>query len=190
MIGCQDFCGHYDWTFEYLRRKYGEDAVREYWEQAISRDSQIHARELIEATGFKGMEEYWGHTLADEAAGYSAARAEDVYRIDMFACPSKGYLISNNLEAYHDYCDHCMGWIKPVMDDAGFTIDHEHNHHGQCWWEMRRREDEEGKQLIRAAHPSEIGAVAGHKDVRLRAEWRTKKHDLFLNSERVREPTV
>ena len=44
VIGCQDFCGHYDWTFEYLRREFGEEAVRDYWEQAISVDSQRHAR--------------------------------------------------------------------------------------------------------------------------------------------------
>ena len=28
VIGCQDFCGHYDWTFEYLRREFGEEAFR------------------------------------------------------------------------------------------------------------------------------------------------------------------
>ncbi len=30
MIGVQDFIGYYDWTFEYLRRNFGEQAVRDY----------------------------------------------------------------------------------------------------------------------------------------------------------------
>jgi hypothetical protein len=138
MIGVQDFIGYYDWTFEYLRRTHGEEAVREYWGNCIAFDSQQHAVKLICDKGFAGMEEYWGHTLAMEEAGYAATRSEDCYRIDMHKCPSKGFLLDHGLEAYHDYCEHCMGWIKPVMDQAGFVIDHVHNHHGQCVWEMRR----------------------------------------------------
>lgn len=176
MIGCQDFCGYYDWTFEYLRRTYGEEAVRAYWEKAIAGDSQQHARELILGKGFEGMEEYWGHTLAEEEAGYVASRTEDVYRIDMHECPSKVFLIQRNLAAYHDYCDHCMGWIKPIMDEGGFTIDHEHNHQGQCWWEIRRKG--------MGGKPCGLGELSGEKDVRRKEGWESEKHDLFLDSEK------
>ena len=72
MLGCAEFCGYYDWTFEYLRRLAGEEAVAEYWLEAISRDSQRHAYELIKSKGFAGMDEYWGHTLGEEEAGYVA----------------------------------------------------------------------------------------------------------------------
>jgi hypothetical protein len=92
----------------------------------------------------------------------------------MHECPSKGYLTQHNLSAYHDYCDHCMGWIKPIMDEAGFTIDHEHNHLGQCWWEMRRAGDGED--------PSEPAGLSGEKDVRLQGNWKSDRHHLFLNS--------
>ena len=51
------------------------------------------------------------------------------------------FLLRNGLEQYRDYCDHCMGWIGPVMKGAGFVVDHEHNHCGQCWWEFRRASD-------------------------------------------------
>ncbi len=137
MIGVQDFVGYYAWTFEYLRRKYGEEAVRDYWHRAISLDSQRHARALIMARGFEGMAAYWGHTLAMEEAGYTFQRGAEYFRIDMFACPSQGYLDRHGLAFYHDYCEHCMGWIKPLMDDAGFVVHHEHNHRGQCYWEMQ-----------------------------------------------------
>lgn len=179
MIGCQDFCGYYDWTFEYLRRTYGEEAVRLYWEEAIARDSQRHARDLIVSKGFDGMEAYWGHTLAEEQAGYVAMRTEDAYRIDMHACPSMGFLIAHGLKAYHDYCDHCMGWIRVIMDEAGFVIHHEHNHKGQCWWEMRRRG--------RPGRPSAVGELSGSNDVRLREDWKSKRHHLFINSVRTDE---
>ena len=27
MLGCQDFCGYYDWTFHYMRRHFGQEAI-------------------------------------------------------------------------------------------------------------------------------------------------------------------
>lgn len=160
MLGCYDFCGHYEWTFGWLEREYGTELVQKYWRDAIGEDSQKHARELIVSGGFAGMEKYWGHTLAEESPnqGYTLTRTTESFRIDMHDCPSKGFLLRNGLENYHDYCDHCIGWIGPMMKDAGFVIDHEHNHCGQCWWLMRR-----------ANSPTPAPPTA--TDVRQRAEW-------------------
>ena len=163
MIGCYDFCGHYEWTFEWLRRQGGEDLVRKYWEQAIGGDSQTHAARLIKEKGFEGMAEYWAHTLGEKAAEYVATAANDVFRFEMHECPSKGFLLRNGLEQYHDYCDHCMGWIGPVMKEAGFHVNHEHNHCGKCWWEFRKTADQSAG--------SSVGTLSGASDVRLDAEW-------------------
>ena len=164
MLGCYDFCGHYEWTFEWFRARGGEPLVREYWDRAIAQDSQTHAAALIGAKGIAGMKEYWGHTLDHEAAGYHCTATDKVYRIDMHECPSKGFLIRNGLEQYHDYCDHCMGWIGPVLGRAGFVVDHQHNHCGKCWWEIRASSD--------PTPPSEPGKLSGKDDVRLRADWK------------------
>lgn len=177
MLGVQDFIGTYDWTFEYLRRTYGEDTLREYWGKCIAFDSQQHAVKLITEKGFAGMEEYWGHTLAMEEAGYVATRSEGCYRIDMHRCPSKGFLLEHGLGAYADYCEHCMGWIKPVMDRAGFVLDHVHNHQGQCWWEIRRA----GADRV----PSP--PVAEADDVTKSPAWRRGVHHRFRDSRRVEE---
>jgi len=163
MIGCYDFCGHYEWTFEWLRRQGGDSLVREYWATAIGGDSQRHAAVLIQEKGFEGMAEYWSHTLAEEEAGYIATKTEDVFRIDMHDCPSKGFLLRNGLEQYSDYCDHCIGWIGPVMKEAGFQVHHEHNHCGKCWWEFRR--------AIDPSAPSEIGGLSAKDDVRSHPDW-------------------
>lgn len=165
MIGCYDFCGHYEWTFAWLEREGGHALVRDYWRAAIARDSQRHAGELIQREGFAGMAKYWGHTLTEESPdlGFSITAKPDLFRIDMHACPSKGFLQRNGLKQYRDYCDHCMGWVGPVMREAGFVVDHEHNHCGQCWWEMRKAGS--------VSEPAAPGTVAGAKDVRLRPEW-------------------
>jgi hypothetical protein len=163
VIGVYDFCGHYDWTFEWLRQCAGEALVRQYWDEAIHQDSQRHASELIQKRGFAGMATYWGHTLDHEGAGFHTSAAEGVFRIDMQDCPSKGFLIRNGLSSYDDYCDHCIGWIGPMLKQAGFAVDHDHNHCGQCWWELRRSADQ--------TPPSKPGTLGGPEDVRLRAAW-------------------
>ena len=169
MIGCAEFILVYDWTFEYLRTTYGETTVHRYWEECISHDSQGHARALIVPNGIEGMRQYWGHTLAQEDAGYTSCSNEKILRMDMYECPSQGILRERNQANYHDYCDHCMGWIKPMMDDAGFVIHHEHNHNCMCWWEFVRPEDDRG--------PSQPGELAGDDDVRLREDWLTDDID-------------
>jgi hypothetical protein len=172
MIGCYDFCGHYEWTFAWLAAQGGHELVREYWDTAIHHDSQRHARELILARGFEGMKEYWGHALEQEAAAYHVSATDAVFRIDMHECPSKGFLIRNGLVQYRDYCDHCMGWIGPLMKEAGFVVDHEHSHGGQCWWEIRREDD--------LTKPGGPGDLSGSDDVRLRADWnRTAPPDVY-----------
>ena len=177
MLGCAEFCAYYDWTFEYLRKLVGEEAVADYWLEAIYGDSQQHAFELIKSKGFEGMDEYWGHTLAEEEAGYSALLGPDYYRIDMFACPSLGLLLQRGRQCYHDYCDHCMGWIGPLLEACGFAADHEHNHQGQCYWEIRKTAE--------AGEPSEPGEIAGDKDIRLRYNWDTGKMDVFRKSKKI-----
>jgi hypothetical protein len=165
MMGCYDFCAHYEWTFDWLEKEGGRALLREYWSEAISRDSQRHARDLIQRDGFAGMAKYWGHTLTEESPelGFSITRADEVFRIDIHDCPSKGFLLRNGLASCPDYCDHCLGWIGPMMRDAGFVIDHEHNHLGQCWWEMHPQKTDGGFTAP--------GAVAGINDVRLLPQW-------------------
>jgi len=163
MLGCYDFCGHYEWTFEWMSQRGGEPLLREYWDEAIHRDSQRHAIELIGSKGIEGMKEYWGHTLVDEGAGYHCTATDTVFRTDMHECPSKGFLIRNGLHQHHDYCDHCMGWIGPLLKECGWVVDHEHNHCGQCWWELRRATD--------PTRPGKPGELSGEHDVRKSAGW-------------------
>jgi hypothetical protein len=165
MLGTYDFCGHYEWTFGYLEGEGGRALVREYWDGAISGDSQQHLSALIRAEGFAGMRKYWAHTLGEESPerAFTITEAPGVFRIDMHDCPSKGFLLRNGLANHADYCDHCIGWIGPLMKRAGFVIDHEHNHCGQCWWEMRKRDA--------PASPTSPDEMLTKSDVRRQPNW-------------------
>ena len=170
MLGVYDFCGHYEWTFAWLEARGGKSLVHEYWDDAINQDSQRHASARILGKGIEGMKEYWGHSLSQEGAGYFTASTESAFRLDIHECPSKGFLLANGLEQYSDYCDHCIGWIGPMMKRAGFAIDHQHNHCGQCWWEFR--------QPSSGGLASGIGELAGEADARLHPNWKPGEQTL------------
>ncbi len=143
MLGCQDFCGYYDWTFHYLRRKFGQEAVHKFWIQAIALDSQSHYAAAGLERGLAGLYDTWVKTGVEEKCDWTFTldEAKNVLRLDMRECPSKGFLLKNDRNADEDYCDHCIGWIDPALQSIGAEVaSHEHNHCGQCWWEMRMKD--------------------------------------------------
>jgi len=142
MLGCHDFCGYYDWTFGYVRSRFGVKALRDLWAETIGRDSQRHYEEAGRRAGLAGLAREWNRTGIDEQCDWTFTLDEDrnVLRWDMRQCPSRGYLLTHDLQASEDYCDHCMGWIIPLLARIGIEVTgHEHNHFGQCWGEMSVR---------------------------------------------------
>lgn len=140
MLGCQDFCGYYDWTFQHVRRTFGQHAVRHLWQNAIGGESQKHYLDAATTEGLRGLYRVWMQTGNDEKCDWTFTldESKNILRWDMRECPSKGFLVANDLQNDEDYCDHCIGWIAPLLGEAGFeVIAHEHNHCGQCWAEMR-----------------------------------------------------
>lgn len=178
MLGCHDFCGYYEWTFHYLRRRFGNQALQEYWANSIAADSQQHYLDSTGKNGLQGLYRTWSKTGVDEECDWSVTLDEpnNLLRLDMRECPSKGFLIANDLNADEDYCDHCMGWIGPALHQIGAEVAaHEHNHCGQCWWEIR---------LLNEEQPP----VAASTDIRRDPRWQSGYLDRF--SHHVRLPIV
>jgi len=139
MLGCHDFCGYYDWTFHYVGRDHGREAVKLLWADAIVK-AQMHYTQAGVEQGLRGLYDVWVKTGEDERCDWTFTldEAKNVLRCDMRECPSKGHLIGNDLYADEDYCDHCVGWMNPLLEQVGAeVVAHEHNHSGQCWMEMR-----------------------------------------------------
>jgi len=139
MLGCHDFCGYYDWTFGYVRKRFGTEALSDLWAEAVGRDSQRHYEDAGRQDALAGLVRVWNQTGIEEHCDWTFTldEARNVLRWDMRQCPSKGFLLSNDCNADEDYCDHCMGWIIPLLTRIGIKVTgHEHNHLGQCWAEM------------------------------------------------------
>jgi hypothetical protein len=168
MLGCNDFCGYYDWSFHYVRRRWGRAGIEVLWREAIGGDSQRHyserglkgdspifaetqigtvPSEAAVQDGLRALYEVWVGTGQDEHCDWTFTldEAKNVLRWDMRQCPSKGFLLQNDLNADEDYCNHCMGWIIPMLEGVGAElVEHEHNHCGQCWATMRMKDRPSG----------------------------------------------
>jgi hypothetical protein len=172
MLGCHDFCGYYDWSFHFVRRNWGQAGVESLWNRAIGGDSQKHYSEPAAETGLRALYKTWVNTGEDEKCDWTFTLDEDknVLRWDMRECPSKGFLIRNDLHADEDYCNHCMGWIIPMLEGVGAEIaEHEHNHCGQCWATMRMKD--------RPSHPLQVDV-----DIRNDPRWKHGYLDRWANS--------
>ena len=175
MLGCQDFCGYYEWTFHYLRSKFGTPAVETFWREAIAIDSQSHYIAAGQQKLLLGLYEAWSNTGESEKCDWTVSidEARNHLRMDMRKCPSKGFLIENDLNADEDYCDHCMGWVGPALNIIGAeVVAHEHNHCGQCWWRIRM-----------ASPPSAEPELPD--DIRRDPSWQSGFIDRFEHNHRV-----
>jgi hypothetical protein len=175
MLGCHDFCGYYEWTFHHIRQTFGPRALHDFWASAIGADSQRAYVDAATRAGLRGLLDVWTKTGDDEQCDWTFTLDEQksVLRWDMRDCPSKGFLIDNDLSADEDYCDHCMGWIAPTLAGVGVEVArHEHNHRGQCWAEMRLA----GNAYIPLNLPI---------DIRHDVAWNAGYVDVFVNGQRV-----
>jgi hypothetical protein len=173
MLGCQDFCGYYEWTFHFVRRNWGPAGVESLWREAIGGESQRHYADAAAQSGLRGLYRTWVGAGEDEKCDWTFTLDEEknVLRWDMRQCPSKGFLTCHDLNADEDYCNHCMGWIIPMLESVGAEIvEHEHNHCGQCWATMRIKD-----RPSRALHVE--------ADVRDDPRWRHGYLDRWANNQ-------
>ncbi|NLX05693.1 MAG: hypothetical protein GXY33_11175 [Phycisphaerae bacterium] len=175
MLGVNDFIGYYDWTFHFLQRNFGQEALEKYWEEAIAKDALRPFFDAIADKGIVAMAEHWAYSAIGEECDCHICFSADYFRYDMHGCPSLGFVLKRGKCYYGDYCTHCMGWIKHVLANGGWKAWHEHNHRGQCWIEIRRKDD--------PGPPSEPGELAGQRDVRLRKDWPGGEHHYITPQE-------
>lgn len=169
MLGCQDYCGYSDWTFQHVRSTHGQAAVEAFWSEAIGADAQRHYLAAARRGGLAALLKLWNGAGDKEGCDWTFTLDEpnNVLRWDMRRCPSRQYLFDNNIAYDPDFCDHCVHWIDPELRKAGMeVVEHEHNHQGQCWGEMRVSD----KPYQTLALPS---------DVRRDPRWATGTIDRF-----------
>ena len=105
MIPSDHFVKFYNEVFKFLDSRNSGELEKYY--SLVSRNQEFHCLELFREKGLAGMYEYWEHIRIEE-------------NCEMTVCPSLSKITDNDGGACPKYCDHCPGWILPLMTKAGF----------------------------------------------------------------------
>ncbi|MCX5494739.1 hypothetical protein OSH11_08500 [Kaistia dalseonensis] len=120
MIPSDHFTRFYNEVFKFLETQ-GEEALEAYW-LAISKNQERHILELIQTRGLDGMYEYWSHIKIEENCDMDIDLDDDRLELRMHLCPSLSKVMDNDAAPMDRYCDHCAGWIGPIMDKTGYHM--------------------------------------------------------------------
>ena len=120
MIPSDHFTRFYNEVFKFLEDQ-GEEHLEAYWLE-ISKNQEKHTLELFKEKGLKGMYEYWDHIRIEENCDMDLKLDDEKLELRMNVCPSLSKVLDNDAEPMKRYCDHCAGWIGPIMDKVGYHL--------------------------------------------------------------------
>lgn len=120
MIPSDHFVKFYNEVFKFLQA-HGDGELEKYWLE-ISRHQEKHCLELFRTKGLKGMYDYWEHIRIEENCDMTLTLRDDCLTLEMHKCPSLSKVLDNDAQACEKYCDHCPGWIKPLIEKSGYHI--------------------------------------------------------------------
>ena len=116
MIPSDHFVRFYNEVFKFLDTKNG---LEDYYME-ISRHQERHCLECFMEKGLKGMEEYWGTIKVEENCLCTSWIEDDIRYSHMSRCPSLSKVLDCDAEPCAKYCDHCAGWVLPLMTKCGY----------------------------------------------------------------------
>ena len=120
MIPSDHFTRFYNEVFKFLEKQSEED-LKDYWLE-ISKNQEKHTLELFKEKGLRGMYDYWDHIRIEENCDLDLELEDDKLELRMNVCPSLSKVLDNDAEPMKRYCDHCAGWIGPIMDKVGYHL--------------------------------------------------------------------
>ena len=116
MIPSDHFVRFYNEVFKFLAENKG---LEPYYKE-ISRHQEFHCLEWFRRDGLKGMYDYWEHIRIEENCEMEQTLLPDRLLFKMSRCPSLSKVLDCDAEPFNGYCDHCAGWVLPLMTKCGY----------------------------------------------------------------------
>jgi len=142
MIPSDHFVRFYNEVFKALETR-GREHLVAYWRE-LGRLQSLVLAERFRTGGLQAAYDYWQVIFKEENCRGHAKLTEDCLELRLDYCPSLSKVLDNDAAPCRSYCDHCMGWVEPVMERAGLYAAHdiESRTEPHCSLRVfRRRED-------------------------------------------------
>ena len=123
MIPSDQFVRFYNEVFKFLDAQ-GKGALEDYY-RVVSEQQEMHCLELFKAHGLPGMKAYWDRIAIEENCDMCGTLYPDRFELVMNRCPSLAKATDNDAGAFSRYCDHCPGWVLPLLEKAGFNCEYD-----------------------------------------------------------------
>lgn len=120
MLPSDHFVRMYNELFKMLA-DLGTDHLQRYWLEIAGLQRSLLGP-FVERAGYRGMYEYWDHIRIEENCEMDLEYGDDYFRLRMLACPSLSKNLDNDAGLCSFYCDHCAGWIAPVLESYGYHV--------------------------------------------------------------------
>ena len=117
MIPSDHFVRYYNEVFKALEEQ-GIEHLAKYWD-GLGELQKVELTERFRTGRLQACYDYWARILKEENCVGRLSLTDDYFEFCMDRCPSLSKVLDNDAAACKFYCDHCMGWIRPVMDAAG-----------------------------------------------------------------------
>ena len=117
MIPSDHFVRFYNEVFKALEER-GHEHLVAYWRE-LGRLQTAELAERFRQGGLKAAHDYWQRIREEENCEGELTLTDDYLEFRMARCPSLSKVLDSDAEPCEFYCDHCMGWVEPVMAAAG-----------------------------------------------------------------------
>ena len=117
MLPSDHFVRFYNEVFKALERR-GHAHLIAYWRE-LGRLQSLELAERFRTGGLDAAKAYWQRIMLEENCDATLTEHPDYVELRMHGCPSLSKVLDNDAEPSPLYCDHCMGWVAPVMAGSG-----------------------------------------------------------------------
>jgi len=118
MLPSDHYVRFYNELFKMLE-EISHKELQKYWME-ISRLQESIIGPYIREKGLQGMYEYWDRIRIEENCDADLTVTDEYFEFKMNKCPSLTKAIDNDAGVFEYYCDHCAGWIEPIMKKYGY----------------------------------------------------------------------
>ena len=117
VIPSDHFVRYYNEVFKALE-EHGHEHLLRYWRE-LGRLQTVELADKFRQGGLQAAYEYWMGIIKEENCQADVSVTDDYLEFRMHRCPSLSKVLDNDAVPCELYCDHCMGWVEPVMGAAG-----------------------------------------------------------------------
>jgi hypothetical protein len=158
VIPTDHFVRYYNEVFKALHER-GREHLVAYWRE-LGRMQALKLAARFREGGLQACYDYWQVVHEEENCEGDMTLTEDYLAGRMDRCPSLSKAMDNDAGLFELYCDHCMAWVEPVMEEAGLyaVMDMKSRTEPHCAFRVykdKAKADEFERQATLPSHPYE-----------------------------------